>query len=69
MSLKYCYEAEFMNSMIFLTDQLQSWCTTKIPDDKLDCEEYYNEVVDHLDYEDNPRELNIARGILLVEIS
>ena len=43
--------------------------TTNRPDDELNCEEYYNEVVDHLDNEDNPRELNIARGILLVSIS
>ena len=42
--------------------------TTNRPDDELNCEEYYNEVVDHLDDEHNPRELNIARGILFVMV-
>ena len=36
----------------------------ELPDDELYREEYDDKVVDHLYYEDNPRELDIARGIL-----
>ena len=58
MSLQKCHEAH----LIF------SSCNPDLPDDELDREEYDDKVVDHLDDEHNPRELNIARGILFVTI-
>ena len=66
MSLKYFHEVDiFWSIMIFKKYQLQFWFL-KTPYDELNCEEYDNKVVNHLNYEDDPRELNIARGILFV---
>ena len=58
MSLKNFHESHLMFSS----------CNPDLPDDELDREEYDDKVVDHLDDENNPRELNIARGILFVTI-